>query len=68
MNSREFIRRAQRYARRHRLEFHFDASHGKGSHGMIHVGNRRTIVQHGEISRGVLSSMLRELEIDRRRF
>lgn len=68
MNGQEFIRRARRYARRNRLDFHFDPGRGKGSHGTVYVGNRRTIVQHGEIGRGVLSTMLKELEINRRNF
>ena len=68
MNGQEFIRRARRYARRNRLEFHFDPTRGKGSHGTVYVGNRRTIVQYGEIGRGVLSTMLKELEINRRNF
>ena len=68
MNGREFIRRAQRYARRHRLEFHFDASHGKGSHGTIYIGNRRTTVQHGEIQPRTFHGMLRDLDINRGEF
>ncbi len=68
MNGREFIRRARRYARRNGLEFYFDSSHGKGSHGTIYVGDRRTRVQYGEISTGTLMSMLRDLNIGRRDF
>ena len=68
MNGREFIRRARRYARRHRLEFEFDPAKGKGSHGTVYVGDRRTRVQHGEIATGTLMSMLKDLDIDRREF
>ena len=68
MNNREFIRRARRYARRNGLEFYLDPTRGKGSHGTVYVGDQRTIVQHGEIGRGVLSTMLRELRIDRQGF
>ena len=68
MNGREFIRRASRYARRNRLEFHLDTRHGKGSHQTIYLGDRYTRVQYGEISLGTLSAMLKDLDIDRREF
>ena len=68
MNGREFIRRARGYARRNRLEFDFDPSHGKGSHGTLTIGNRITRVQHGEIPRRTFFAMLRQLGIDNREF
>ena len=68
MNGREFIRRARRYARRTGQEFYFDPRHGKGSHGMLHVGNRRTTVPHKEIGSGLLAAMLKDLNIDRKDF
>ncbi len=68
MNGREFVRRARRYARANGLEYYFDPARGKGSHGRIYVEERYTTVQHGEISPGLLLDMLRDLNIDRRRF
>ena len=68
MNGREFIRRARRYARRNELEFYFNPAKGKGSHGTLYVGDRRTMVQYGEIATGTLMSMFRDLDIDRRDF
>ena len=68
MNGREFVRRARRYARRNRLSFDFDPTRGKGSHGEVYIGEFRTTVQYGEIPRGTLASMLRDLDIDRREF
>ena len=68
MNGREFVRRVRRYARKNGLDFHFDPARGKGSHGEVYVGNRRTIVQHGEIRKGTMVAMLRRLEIDREEF
>ena len=65
MNGREFVRRARRYARRNRLSFDFDPTRGKGSHGKLTIGDRSTIVQHGEIPQGTLAAMLRQLEINR---
>ena len=68
MNSREFIRRARRYAGKTGQAFRFDPVHGKGSHGRLHIGSRFTTVQRGELSRGMLAAMLRQLDIDREEF
>ena len=62
------MRRARRYARKNRLEFSFDPTAGKGSHGRVTIGNRRTIVQHGEIAPATLASMFRQLGINRQEF
>lgn len=68
MNGREFVRRARRYARANGLEFYFDPARGKGSHGRFYMGDRQTIVQHGEIPRPTLLGMLRQLGINAREF
>lgn len=68
MNGREFVRRAHQYARKNELEFNFDPSRGKGSHGKLTIGNRSTTVQHGEIAPRTLASMFRQLQINRREF
>ena len=67
-NGREFVRRARRYVRRHKLEFRFDTASGKGSHGRLHIGGRLTTVPYGEIGPGLFASMLKDLEIDRKGF
>ena len=68
MNGREFVRRARRYARRRGLYFDFDPVRGKGSHGMLFIGERTTFVKHGEIRPALFYSMLRQLDIDREEF
>ena len=68
MNGREFVRRARRYARRRRLYFYFNPTHGKGSHGRVYVGSELTTVPHGEIGRSLLPSMLKDLNIRREDF
>ena len=68
MTSREFISRAREYARRTGQSFRFDPTHGKGSHGRVYVGSRFTTVQRGELKKGMLAAMLRQLDIDRREF
>ena len=68
MTSREFIRRAREYASRTGQAFSFDPTHGKGSHGRVSVGSRFTTVRQGELKKGILAAMLRQLNIDRREF
>ena len=68
MNGEQFVRRARRYARRNELEYYFDRRHGKGNHGTLYIGGRRTRVQRGEIPLPTLLAMLRQLGIDRREF
>ena len=68
MNGREFIRRAKRYARKAGLEFYFDPSQGKGSHGTLYVGSRRATVMRGELKSGTFRNMLRQLDIKKEDF
>lgn len=68
MNGREFVRRARRYARRNGLEFSFDPTRGKGSHGEVRIGGFKATVQYGEIKRRTLAGILRQLNINRREF
>ena len=68
MTSREFIGRARRYARRTGKSFRFDPSHGKGSHGRVYVGGRFTTIRRGELGKGLLAAMLRQLDIDQEDF
>ena len=63
VTSREFIRRAKDYARRTGKSFRFDPTHGT-----VYVGARFTTVQRGEVKKGVLAAMLRQLEIGRGEF
>ena len=68
VTGREFIRRARAYARKTGQDFRYYPGHGKGSHGRVYVGFRYTTVQQGELGRGMLAAMLRQLGIDRREF
>ena len=68
MTGKEFRKRAKRYAKARRLAFRYEADRGKGSHGLLHVGDRRTIVSHGELATGTVRGMLKQLGIDREDF
>jgi len=68
INGREFPWRAKRYAKNAGLEFRFDRSEGKDSHGRLYVGGRCTTVKRAEISRSLLHAMLKELRIEKGEF
>lgn len=68
LNGREFVRRIRSYAKRHGLPVRFDPSVGKGSHGALHLGQRRTIVKRTEIGKRLMTSMLKQLGVDKEEF
>ena len=63
MTGAEFIRRVRKLGRRTGVVVRFDSRPGKGSHGRLHYGCRRTTVKDRtkEISPGLLHDMLRQL-------
>jgi mRNA interferase HicA len=68
MTGKEFIKRAKRHARRIGKTYRFDPRHGKGSHGMLYVGDRRTTVKQGELAAGTFRNMLQQLDIAKEEF
>lgn len=63
MKGAEFIRRIRRLGRSRGVEIVFDQRHGKGSHGTLYYGNRKTTVKDRkkEIGPGLLRAMLDQL-------
>ena len=68
MTGKEFIKRAKRYSKRAGMAYRFDTRHGKGSHGMLYVGDRRTTVKQGELAAGTFRNMLQQLNIAKEDF
>lgn len=68
MNGNEFIKREKKYAKANGLDSHFDPGRGKGSHGMLYIGDRRASVKRSEIGRGLLNAMLTQLNIKKEDF
>jgi len=68
MTGNEFLRRIQRLGRTHNIAVRFDQRHGKGSHGTLHYGNRKTTLKdlRQEIGTGLLHAMLAQLGLSRR--
>jgi mRNA interferase HicA len=65
MKAGEFVRRVQRLAKKTQTPCRFVKSHGKGSHGTLYYGERRTTVQDRkrELPTGTFHAMLRQLGI-----
>lgn len=63
MRGNEFIRRVQKYAKRNALPFEWRPDRGKGSHGVLIVGDARTVVRNpkDELKTGTYHAMLRQL-------
>ena len=68
MNGKEFIRRTTKWARANGLPAVVESSRGKGGHQLLHVGDRRTTVQTGEIKPGTFHAMLKQLGIPKEDF
>ncbi|MDP7548755.1 MAG: type II toxin-antitoxin system HicA family toxin [Alphaproteobacteria bacterium] len=68
MNGAEFIRKIRRLGRKNGLPVDFVALQGKGSHGALYYGGRRTTVKdrRKELSKGLLAAMCKQLGIDPR--
>lgn len=63
MNGAEFIRRIQKLGKVRGVTVTFDKRHGKGSHGTLYYGTRKTTVKDRkkEIGPGLLHAMLNRL-------
>lgn len=63
MRGNEFVRRVRVYAKTQGLRFEWHSDLGKGSHGVLIVGDKRTTVRNpkDELKVGTLHAMLRQL-------
>jgi mRNA interferase HicA len=63
MTGAEFLRKLKLLADRRQLAMYFDHKRGKGSHGTVYFGPRRTIVPNikRELPPGTLRAILKQL-------
>jgi mRNA interferase HicA len=68
MRGNEFIRKIQKYAKAAGLACEWRADRGKGSHGVLIVGTRRTVVRNpkDELKTGTYHAMLKQLGLTER--
>jgi mRNA interferase HicA len=59
----EFVSRVQKVAKEQGIHAEYRAERGKGSHGTLYFGSRRTIVRNlkDELKTGTLHAMLKQL-------
>jgi len=62
----EFIKRLRKLAKAQNRAFCIDTKRGKGSHIMVHVGDRKTVVKDRkkELTRAAVRGMLNQLNIN----
>ena len=70
VTGREFIRRVTRIGRERGVSVSVDTERGRGSHITLYYGPRHTVVKdrRKEIGPGLLSRMIRDLELERQDF
>ncbi len=68
VNGTEFVRKIRALGRRRSIPVQFYPKPGKGSHGVLFFGSRRTTIKDRkqEIGAGLLADMLRQLGIRKR--
>lgn len=66
----EFLRKLQDLGRESETPVSFVPQRGKGSHGTVYFGERRTVLRNpkDELKKGTLHGMLRQLGIDPGKF
>ena len=66
VNGREFIAKVRKLARKNGVAVSFDRTRGKGSHGTLYYGDRRTVVKDRRkpLKAGTLLGMCKQLGID----
>jgi mRNA interferase HicA len=62
----EFIRKVEQYGKRNHIPVEFRPERGKGSHGTLYYGEKRTTVPDPkrELKTGTLKAMLKQLGIE----
>jgi mRNA interferase HicA len=68
MRGNEFIRRVQKYVKREGLSVNWRPDRGKGSHGLLVLGDLRTTVRNpkDELKTGTYHAMLKQLGLTER--
>lgn len=65
MDRKQFLRALSDYCSDNNSAFRFEKSEGKGSHGTVYVGDLKTIVKKGKLTRGYKNVVLKQLGLDK---
>lgn len=62
VNTNQFLRKVRRAGRNNGVAVSFDPKRGKGSHGTLHYGDRRTVVPRSkDLGPGLIAAMLAQI-------
>ena len=67
MNGNELLKRLRRQGKANGVKVYYDGKPGKGSHGRVYYGSKFTTIKdlNKEIGSGLLSKMLKDLDLTR---
>lgn len=65
MDRKQFLRALKDHCSDNGTDFRFEKSEGKGSHGTVYVGDLKTIVKKGKLTRGYRNLILKQLGFDK---
>lgn len=70
MRGNEFIRKVKKHAKAKELAFEWRPDRGKGSHGLLILGDCRTVVRNpkDELKTGTFHAMLKQLGLTEKDF
>tara|TARA_R110000868_G_scaffold98607_2_gene271475 strand:+ start:6872 stop:7078 length:207 start_codon:yes stop_codon:yes gene_type:complete len=68
VNGKEFLRKLRIYAKTHALDVELSPERGKGGHQLVRLAGRPTTVKSGEIGKGLLAKMLKDLNVPKDEF
>tara|TARA_B100000767_G_C19665819_1_gene493049 strand:- start:781 stop:975 length:195 start_codon:yes stop_codon:yes gene_type:complete len=64
MNRRELIKELRSLAKSRGVIFRFDEQQGKGSHGTLYFGEKKTTCPKGELKQGLVKAIKKQLETE----
>jgi len=68
MNGNELLKKLEKIAKERKINLELAKSHGKGSHGTLHFGGKKTTMKDPkkEIGPGLLKAMLDRLDLEKK--
>lgn len=66
MNGVQFRRIIRRLSKARGVRYRYEKRRGKGSHGTVFFGDKKTTVKSGEIGEGLLHDMLKQIGLSKK--
>ena len=65
MKRRQFLRELKKWCRKNKVDYHWKPGEGKGSHGTVYVGSKKTTVKDGELTPTYIEVVLGQLGLSK---